>query len=481
MHWVQKVAHLEDALQFYQENFNFIVYRHEEFSTGCEATCNGPYGGAWSKTMVGPEPCESESFCLELVCNYGVHRYERGTDLRSIAMSRSAFVGDERMINENDRSEQFVRTPDGHFIQLVDVASNKQRSSQPAGIRSQVDCIQHISLHVTNVTSACSFYRQVLGAKVVVNDDTGTVMCAWDELPQVTKSDAAIDSGAIIVSHVGVELHALPPDLDMVQGEAQGRFAIETDDSALTEIALRVRNSEAAGSGKVLHGPVRLEPHGEQVVIVADEDGHEYCFVDARGFQKCVDVSKQQAGSVVDWEYRRQVNLKASADYMGDRNFGPHIQSVEAAGYHDFLAKHDRADIILDLYAPWCILCGKRKPIYQELARRVSEVSGGKVVFAMMDPTTAPLSLIEDDTMSLMMTYAKSKGYPMVYYLRADDRGGPEEFTGDWNMDSLRSWIEAQSAGRVDLSGMDMGAMEGDHADSDDEDEDDDDCDKCGL
>jgi hypothetical protein len=32
----------------------------------------------------------------------------------------------------------------------------------------------------------------------------------------------------------------------------------------------------------VLHGPLKLQPHGEEVVIVADPDGYEYCFVDAR-------------------------------------------------------------------------------------------------------------------------------------------------------------------------------------------------------
>jgi hypothetical protein len=47
------------------------VHRHEEFASGCEATCNGPYGGAWSKTMVG-YGSEDTNFCLELTCNYGV-------------------------------------------------------------------------------------------------------------------------------------------------------------------------------------------------------------------------------------------------------------------------------------------------------------------------------------------------------------------------------------------------------------------------
>jgi len=35
------------------------VLRHEEFTEGCEAMCNGKYDGRWSKTMLGfgPEVC----------------------------------------------------------------------------------------------------------------------------------------------------------------------------------------------------------------------------------------------------------------------------------------------------------------------------------------------------------------------------------------------------------------------------------------
>jgi hypothetical protein len=46
------------------------VHRHEEFASGCEATCNGPYGGAWSKTMIGYKK-EDTNFALELTYNYG--------------------------------------------------------------------------------------------------------------------------------------------------------------------------------------------------------------------------------------------------------------------------------------------------------------------------------------------------------------------------------------------------------------------------
>jgi hypothetical protein len=79
------------------------VHRHEEFASGCEATCNGPYGGAWSKTMVrvachsrlvspGSDfrprvlqigyGTEETNFALELTYNYGISSYEKGNDLR---------------------------------------------------------------------------------------------------------------------------------------------------------------------------------------------------------------------------------------------------------------------------------------------------------------------------------------------------------------------------------------------------------------
>ena len=62
------------------------VLRHEEFESGCEATCNGPYGGAWSKTMVGlgDENC---NFVFELTYNYGVDSYQTGNDLQCIALA----------------------------------------------------------------------------------------------------------------------------------------------------------------------------------------------------------------------------------------------------------------------------------------------------------------------------------------------------------------------------------------------------------
>lgn len=68
LHWVFKVGDLKQTLNFYEGSFGMHVHRHEEFASGCEATCNGPYGGSWSKTMVGYGR-EDENYALELTAN----------------------------------------------------------------------------------------------------------------------------------------------------------------------------------------------------------------------------------------------------------------------------------------------------------------------------------------------------------------------------------------------------------------------------
>jgi hypothetical protein len=104
LHWVFKITSLESSLNFF-ELFGLKVFRHEEFSNGCEATCNGPYEGAWSKTMVGDGENEAGSFSLELTYNYGLMSYGRGNDLRYIVVDEDSYVGpiDRIQYSEGDR------------------------------------------------------------------------------------------------------------------------------------------------------------------------------------------------------------------------------------------------------------------------------------------------------------------------------------------------------------------------------------------
>lgn len=68
------------------------------------------------------------------------------------------------------------------------------------------------------------------------------------------------------------------------------------------------------------------------------------------------------------------MHKKASADYIGGKGFGASITVVEAGTYERLVASTSE-DVLFDLYAPWCILCARNKPVYEELARRISEVN----------------------------------------------------------------------------------------------------------
>jgi len=82
LHWVIKIGNLKSSMELLGL-LGARILRHEEFKSGCEATCNGPYTGYWSKSMVGWEN-EDNSFVFELTYNYGVDHYARGNDLKCI-------------------------------------------------------------------------------------------------------------------------------------------------------------------------------------------------------------------------------------------------------------------------------------------------------------------------------------------------------------------------------------------------------------
>jgi len=86
LHWVFKVSNLRATIELL-ETLGMRVLRHEEFESGCEATCNGPYSGHWSKTMVG-SGAEDDDFVLELTYNYGVSSYKRGNDLVAVMLPK---------------------------------------------------------------------------------------------------------------------------------------------------------------------------------------------------------------------------------------------------------------------------------------------------------------------------------------------------------------------------------------------------------
>ena len=93
LHWVFKISNLKRTVEILKA-IGMRVLRHEEFESGCEATCNGPYSGYWSKTMIGFGG-EHDNFVLELTYNYGVDSYKRGNDLVAVLLPKYNDEGED--------------------------------------------------------------------------------------------------------------------------------------------------------------------------------------------------------------------------------------------------------------------------------------------------------------------------------------------------------------------------------------------------
>ena len=65
LHYVFKVNKRREAIELLKK-LGMQVLRHEEFSEGCKATCNGAFDNRWSKSMVG-FGSEDTHFVFEIV------------------------------------------------------------------------------------------------------------------------------------------------------------------------------------------------------------------------------------------------------------------------------------------------------------------------------------------------------------------------------------------------------------------------------
>ena len=230
---------------------------------------------------------EDTHFALELTYNYGISSYERGNDLRYIAVSRSA-VKDASAVWRDESGREFVSAPDGYPFLLVDAPA-------PADAAAG-DPFLFVSVSVSDLAASVSYYTEALKAQVVP-PRPGCVGGTHSALLSFARRQEA-----------ALELVQLPAGTQLHRGVATGRWATETEDGAPQAVAAAVRGA----GGVVLHGPLVLQPHGEEVAIVQDPDGMELCFVDARGYRACTAVAHLPGGATVDWPYRQRLATAAS-------------------------------------------------------------------------------------------------------------------------------------------------------------------------
>ncbi|XP_015114094.1 glyoxalase domain-containing protein 4 [Diachasma alloeum] len=255
LHFVFKIPDRRLTAKFYREILGMKVLRHEEFSDGCEAACNGPYANRWSKTMIGYGP-EDTHFVIELTYNYGIKSYELGNDFQGITI-RSKEVIERAKKNNWPISEEngvsLLQAPGGYKYYIIN-------EPQVAG----KDPVEKVTLSSSNLEKSISYWRDILNLKVYDQKDK-TVLLGFGD-----------DQAKLELKDIGTPIN---------HAKAYGRIAFAVPHAEQPEIQKKIKES----GHQILTDLITLETPGKasvRVIILADPDGHEICFVDEEGFRQ---------------------------------------------------------------------------------------------------------------------------------------------------------------------------------------------------
>ncbi|XP_064477575.1 glyoxalase domain-containing protein 4-like [Ornithodoros turicata] len=253
LHFVFKVGDRTNMTKFVKEVLGMKPLRHEEFEEGCRASCNGPYDLNWSKTMVGYGP-EDSHFVLELTYNYGIGGYEQGNDFGGVVIRSDKILENARKaswpIKETAR-DKYLESPGGFKFIIRPVKDYKR-----------ADPVEEVLLASSDLNKTDAYWKGLLGMKQVYRSNHESVL-EYD--PDQTKLRFFQVNGP--VNHA----------------KAYGRVAFACPGTELPAIESMMKEH----NHKILVPLVKLDTPGKAtvtVVILADPDGHEICFVDVESF-----------------------------------------------------------------------------------------------------------------------------------------------------------------------------------------------------
>lgn len=255
LHYVFKIPERKLTAKFYREILGMKVLRHEEFSEGCEAACNGPYANRWSKTMIGYGP-EDTHFVIELTYNYGIKEYKMGNDFGGITIrSKEALErarADGWPVNE-ENGKYVLQAPGGYKYYVIDEPQPKDK-----------DPVQKVTLSSSNLQRTVAYWKDILHLKIF-DESEKSVLLGYGE-----------DQAKIEFEDIGKEIdHAA----------AYGRVAFSVPQDEQPGIQKKIKET----GNKILTDLITLDTPGKasvRVIILADPDGHEICFVDDEGFRQ---------------------------------------------------------------------------------------------------------------------------------------------------------------------------------------------------
>lgn len=267
LHFVIKVTRLNENLKFFRDVLGMTVLRHELFEGGCEAACNGPYDNKWSKTMIGYGP-EDNHFVLELTYNYAIGSYKLGNDFNFIKMS--VLPNTMKRISESNWNS--LKVSSSEELELISPDGYRFIVNKINDDTSQSQDIVEVCLACKSIDKTVDYWTKVLNCQLKQKNEQECSV-------RYDKNQAALTFKQI--------------NEDINHGSAYGRIAFSCPADELKPLEKRVTE----GQNKILTPYISLDTPGKatvQVVILADPDGHEICFVGDEGFRE---LSKVDAGA----------------------------------------------------------------------------------------------------------------------------------------------------------------------------------------
>ncbi|KAK8732269.1 hypothetical protein OTU49_006999 [Cherax quadricarinatus] len=259
LHFVYKIGDRTATAKFYRDILGMKVLRHEEFDEGCKASCNGPYDGKWSKTMIG-YGAEDNHFVCELTYNYGISHYEMGNDFLGMHIESSEAVERAKANGwpvKEEGGHSLLEAPGGYKFIIIHKPQPQDR-----------DPVQQVVLASSNLEKSIHYWKDLAGLTMYKKSDTEATFGFGDKQAKLVLRDIG-----------GPVDHA----------KAFGRIAFAAPGADLPSIEKKMKEANET----ILTPYISLDTPGKatvQVVILADPDGHEICFVGDEGFRELSQV-----------------------------------------------------------------------------------------------------------------------------------------------------------------------------------------------